>query len=135
MMFRALLEAEFHRRRAANRRYSLRAFARALSVNHSTLSQMLRGMRRLTARTVLALGRRLHLAASEIAEFAALEHEAAVLDAIRRPGFRPDSRWLATVTAIPVDAVNTTLQRLLRKRTLAMASRVRWVQTGEVARG
>ena len=53
------------------------------------------------------------------------EHDAAVLGAVARVGFRPDSRWLATRAGIPVDQVNATLQRLLRKRKLRMG-RERW---------
>jgi hypothetical protein len=44
--FRDRLEAEFQARRAKNARYSLRAFARFLHGEHSTLSQILRGSRR-----------------------------------------------------------------------------------------
>lgn len=133
--FCRLLQAEFDRRRAANRRYSLRGFARSLGLDHASLSQILRGRRRLTARSVQALGRKLHLPASDIAEHAQLEHEAAVLAAVGRPGFRPSSRWLANVTGIPVDAVNVTLQRLLRKRRLTMISRDRWLRAEEERRG
>jgi transcriptional regulator with XRE-family HTH domain len=124
--FRTVLQTEFDRRRARNARYSLRAFARALSVDHSTLSQLLRGKRRLTARNVRTLGRRLRLSAAAIAEHCALEHESAVLAALRRRGFRPDSRWLATIAGIPLDEVNVTLQRLLRKRIVTMHSRESW---------
>ena len=135
MSFRALLHAELDRRRQVNRRYSLRAFARSLAVDHSTLSQILRGKRRLTARNVHAFGCRLRLTARDIEELAALEYESAVLDAVGRPAFRPDSRWLASVTGIPLDAVNFTLQRLLRKRKLTMASRERWLRVEERSRG
>jgi transcriptional regulator with XRE-family HTH domain len=126
--FRAVLQSEFARRRTANPRYSLRAFARFLALDHSTLSQILRGRRRLTARNVRALGPKLRLTASAIAEHCALEHEAAVLAAVRRPGFRADSRWLATMAGIPLDDVNVTLQRLLRKRRLTMPSPARWAE-------
>ncbi len=135
MTFRVLLQSELDRRRAANPRYSLRAFARALAIDHATLSQMLRGKRRLTTRKVSAIGRKLRLPDHAIAEHAALEHEDAILAAIDRPGFRADSRWLASVTGIPVDAVNTTLQRLLRKRKLTMTSRDRWRRVEETQRG
>jgi transcriptional regulator with XRE-family HTH domain len=135
MSIRALLQAELDRRRLANRRYSLRAFARSLAVDHSTLSQILRGKRRLTARNVHVFGRHLRLAARDIEELAALEHESAVLDAVGRPAFRPDSRWLASVTGIPLDAVNFTLQRLLRKRKLTMASREQWLRVEERSGG
>jgi len=124
--FRAILTAELDRRRAANRRYSLRSFARDLDVDHSTLSQILRGKRRLTGRIVRAFGPRLRLAPPEIAALCALEDEAAVLTAIERPNFRPDSRWIATMVGLPVDEVNVTIQRLLRKRIVTMASRARW---------
>jgi len=120
-----VLQAEFDRRHVANRRYSLRAFAAFLHIHHSTLSQFLRGKRRLTARTVRALGRTLRLTTWAIAEHCACEHEAAVLAAVERAGFRPDSRWLASMAGIPVDDVNATLQRLLRKQKLRM-ERERW---------
>jgi transcriptional regulator with XRE-family HTH domain len=129
--FRIVLQAEFDRRRAANRRYSLRSFARSLSIDHSTLSQILRGRRRLTGRNVRALGRRLRLTAPAIAEHCATENESAVLAAIDRPGFRADSRWLATIAGIPLDQVNVTIQRLLRKRMVTMTSRQRWVRVEE----
>jgi len=129
--FRIVLHTEFQRRRAANPRYSLRSFARDLSVNHSTLSQMLRGTRRLTGRNVRALGRRLRLDAPDIAEFCALENESAVLSALDRPNFQADSRWVASVVGIPLDEVNVTLQRLLRKRIVTMAARARWVRAEE----
>jgi transcriptional regulator with XRE-family HTH domain len=123
--FRAVLQSELDRRQAANARYSLRAFARFLAVDHSTLSQILRGKRRVTARKVRALGRKLRLAAPAIDEHCAVAHESAILAAVQRPGFRADSRWLATMAGIPLDDVNVTLQRLLRKRQLTMERR-RW---------
>src|SRR3954447_4373844 len=113
--FRALLVAERERRRAANARYSLRSFGRDLGVDHATLSQILRGKRRLTARTVRALGRKLRPPAAQIGELCALENESAVLAAIDRPNFQADSRWIATVVGIPLDEVNVAIQRLLRK--------------------
>jgi hypothetical protein len=124
--FRTVLQAELDRRRAVNPRYSLRSFARDLTVDHSTLSQILRGRRRLTGRSVRAFGRRLRLAAPVIAELCALENESAVLSALDRPSFQADSRWVATMVGIPLDEVNVTLQRLLRKRILTMTMRARW---------
>lgn len=124
--FCAVLQTEFRRRRSANPRYSLRSFARDLSIDHSTLSQILRGRRRLTVRSVRALGRRLRLAAPAIAELCALENESAVLSALDRPNFQADSRWVASMVGIPLDEVNVTLQRLLRKRIVTMTTRARW---------
>ena len=128
MTFRSALQTEFDRRRSLNPRYSLRAFARALAFDHSALSQILRGRRRVTARNVRALGSRLRLGAAAVEEHCAIEHEAAVLAALARPGFRPDTRWLATIAGIPIDEVNVTLQRLLRKRVVTMRSPTSWVR-------
>jgi len=133
--FRVLLQTELDRRRSANRRYSLRAFARSLSIDHSALSQILRGKRRLTARNVRALGPRLALDAPAVAEHCAAQNEAAVLDAIGRPNFRADSRWLSTMSGIPLDQVNIALQRLLRKGVVDMQSREKWIRRVEATRG
>jgi environmental stress-induced protein Ves len=75
---------------------------------------------------VRAFGRRLRLPAPHIAELCALENEAAVLAALDRPAFQADSRWVASMVGIPIDEVNVTLQRLLRKRTVTMTARARW---------
>jgi len=133
--FRGLLQAEFDRRRACNRRYSLRAFARSLTIDHSALSQILRGKRRLTARTVRALGRALRLSPADIAEHCVAEHEAAVLATLERTGFRADSRWVSTMAGTPLDEVNVTLQRLLRKRMMTMSGRAIWQRADEETRG
>ena len=135
MTFRLLLQTEFDRRRSANRRYSLRAFARSLSIDHSALSQILRGKRRLTARSVRALGPKLALDAPALAEHCAAENETAILAAIGRPNFRADSRWLSTVSGVPLDQVNVALQRLLRKGAVVMHSREQWIRTEERPRG
>ena len=123
--FRELLQHEFDRRRAANRRYSLRAFARALAVDHSTLSQILRGRRRVTSRTLRALGPRLGMNGNEITARCAAENETAVLGAVARRDFRADTRWLAVTLGVPVDEVNVALQSLLRRRMLMMGG-ARW---------
>jgi transcriptional regulator with XRE-family HTH domain len=133
--FRVLLQTEFDRRRSANRRYSLRAFARSLSIDHSALSQILRGRRRLTARSVRALAPKLALDPAAVAEHCAAENDAAVLDAIARPNFRADSRWLSTMSGIPLDQVNVALQRLLRKGVVVMQSRHTWIRRVEAERG
>ena len=80
----------------------------------------------MTGRKVRAFGRRLRLPAQEIAELCALENESAVLAALDRPNFQADSRWVASMAGIPIDEVNVTLQRLLRKRIVTMTARGRW---------
>jgi DNA-binding transcriptional regulator YdaS (Cro superfamily) len=133
--FRVRVQTEFDRRRSLNRRYSLRAFARSLSIDHSALSQILRGKRRLTARRVRALAPKRALDPVAVAEHCAAENDAAILEAISRPNFRADSRWLSTMSGIPLDQVNVALQRLLRKGVVVMQSRHTWIRRVEAERG
>jgi uncharacterized protein (TIGR02147 family) len=155
--FRQVLQAELARRCSNNPHYSLRAFAKFLGFDHSTLSQLLRGKRRLTARAVRKFATRLGLNADETATLIAREeqlpadagdeeverqvrelaidtasliadwHHYAILELVHVKDFRPDSRWIGRVLGIPVDEVNVALQRLLRLGLLEMAAPDRWV--------
>jgi uncharacterized protein (TIGR02147 family) len=158
--FRYFLQAELARRCARNAQYSLRAFAKFLDVDHSTLSQIIRGKRRLTERTVRRCGVRLGLdeesieefiraigsederddaalgeirvLASDTAKLVAEWQHYAILELVRLPGFRPDSRWIARVLGLSIDEVNISLQRLLRLGLLSMDARDRWTdRTGD----
>jgi transcriptional regulator with XRE-family HTH domain len=126
MRFHDAVAAEFERRRARNARYSMRRFARALGVHHSTVSRMMRGSRRMPSRTIAGIARRLGMSRAEINEYVIREDEAAVLQAIARPSFRPDCRWLATVTGISVDRVNIVLHTLLHAGALRMRAIHHW---------
>jgi transcriptional regulator with XRE-family HTH domain len=140
--FRNRLQREFEARRAINKRYSLRAFATLLAVDHASLSQILRGMRSVPPEKIGAWGRKLKLSAEEIAVYTAvgrmadetarlreeqLRHWAAEMLALitqpvhremlrlsRQRGFRTDSRWVAEKLGVKVDEVNIALSRLLR---------------------
>jgi plasmid maintenance system antidote protein VapI len=129
--FREILERELTRRRARNPRYSMRAFAAALAIDHSSLSQILRGKRRLTMRGIRRIGAALRLSPHEIEMHCAEENDVALLQIVGTKRFRADSRWLATILGIPVDAVNVALQRLVRLRVLRMSATDQW----EVLRG
>src|SRR5215467_13355636 len=67
--FRIYLQSELARRCLSNPQYSLRSFALQLGINHSTLSQLLRGKRAMTPRMIETLGERLKLRAEEIDAF------------------------------------------------------------------
>jgi uncharacterized protein (TIGR02147 family) len=155
--FRQVLQAELARRCANNPQYSLRAFAKYLGLDHSTLSQMLRGKRRLTTRAIRKFGARLGLDAEATETFIAIEenrvadpneesvvrevrrlakdtasliadwHHYAILELIHVRDFRPDSRWLARVLGITTDEVNVALHRLLRLGLLEMTAPGEWV--------
>jgi len=117
---------EFNQRHRRNARYSLRAFARDLGTDHATLSQLLRGRRILSPRLVRQFGRRLHLTAADIADACAQHHADAILRLARLASFRPNSRWIATRTGLPLDAINAALARLLHQRQLVMQAADRW---------
>ena len=158
--FRLFLQSELARRCTRNSQYSLRAFALHLDVDHSTLSQWLRGRRPMTARSIESIGHSLRLPESAIeryvdharreSEDAALRtpgvltgetasaiadwYHFAILELTRLAEFRPDSRWIARVLDISVDEVNVALQRLIRLDLLDMAAPDRWVDTAGDAR-
>jgi len=141
--FAAVLRAELTRRCARNPSYSLRAFARALEVDHATLSQILRGKRAMTRDTILQLGQRLGLEAPRLAAFvrdaeAVREDPPAYSPSLDAAGilgdplhhqllalthaedFRGGSPFLAQVLDTTPDAINVVLQRLLRFGLLRM---------------
>ncbi len=153
--FRLFLQAELAGRCAANDQYSLRAFANSLGVDHSSLSQMLRGKRRITTGTITEFCKRLGVDAANTQRFMAsanmstreipaaaydaivqLAQDAAgllsewsgyaILELLRLHDFRPDSRWIANVLGISADEVNIALQRLLRLGLLEMADERHW---------
>lgn len=144
--FRARLREELERRRRINRRYSLRAFGDFLGIDHSTLSQILRGTRPVPGGCVRQWATRLRLGKEEIELYAAAERgddfetlarrvhhmqwmaEAAALMAnpahwqllqlLRAQDWRPDLRWMAQQLGLDIDQLNDALSRLLRLRLL-----------------
>lgn len=152
--FRTFLREELARRCRDNPQYSLRAFAGKLGLDHSSLSQILRGKRTLTEANIRRLASALELPASECERFLALHaacsggdlasqefrrlradvvqavsdwHHYAILELLHLPSFQADSRWIARVLDIEVDEVNAALARLTRLRLLQMGEAGRWV--------
>jgi broad specificity polyphosphatase/5'/3'-nucleotidase SurE len=126
MDLRTILRRELKKRQQRNSRYSIRAFAKSLATHHSTLTRILRSDRRLTPRSIETLGARLKMTPAEISEARREESCALILRTVRDPRFRPDSRWIATMTGIPTDQVNIALHWLLHERRLVMTSRSAW---------
>lgn len=126
MRFAELLDNELTRRQRQNPRYSQRAFAQSLGVHHATISRLIAGMRPAQSSTIRSLGLRLGLAATDIERLIGDEDAAFVIALIRRPGFRPDSRWLATRSGMSIDRVNIALHRLIHQRVLRMATHDHW---------
>ena len=124
---RQRLTSEFQQRRGRNARYSLRAFARDLGTDHATLSQVLRGRRTLSPRLARQFGRQLQLSPAEIAESCEQHNADAIMRLSGAAAFRPNSRWIATRTGLPLDAVNAALTRLLHQRRLMMRTPHEWI--------
>ena len=131
--FRDVVAAEFARRQQLNPRYSLRGFARALGVHHATVSRLLTRDAALQAATLSTIGPRLGLSSIEIRSLIAREDVELVIGAVERQAFRPRSRWLATVSGLPIDRVNIALQTLLCTGRLKMLSTTEWsvIRQGE----
>lgn len=145
--FLAFLRTEVARRLARSSGYSLRALAQRLKMDHSSLSQVLRGRRRLTPRLVRAIGAGLGLRDPQIEEYVAgldLEHARgtrpalrslardtseilgdwlhfAILELTRLKTFRADVRWIASTLRVTCDEVNAATSRLARLRMLSLA--------------
>lgn len=97
---KTVLEGEFSLRQRKNPRYSLRAFARSVRVEHSTLSQLLRGKRAITWKSIQGIASGMRWTG------------AAVLELASQPGFRFDSRVIARRLGVSVDEVNVALADL-----------------------
>ena len=124
-----------------------------IGINHSTLSQLLRGKRSLTPRMIKTLGSRLGLGPEEIEAFISRERQTgetvitreirfltmetvallsdnshrAILEMTSMEGFVPDSRWIARALDLTIDEVNMALSRLARLGLLEMAAPDHWV--------
>ena len=148
LSFRRHLQGELGRRCARNPRYSLRAFARHLGVDHSTLSQILRGRRALGPTAIGRMGRKLGLDAATLHLYVEVErheraraaappsaaeqltrdaiavlaepHHLALLELTQLPDFRADVRWAARVLGVSADDVNIALSRMARIGLLRM---------------
>lgn len=155
--FRLYLQSELARRLSSNPQYSLRSFALHLGINHSTLSQLLRGKRALTPRMIETLGARLGLRAEETEAFVSRERQTsatvvsreihfltrdtmallsdsvhrAILELTALEEFVPDTRWIARALDLTTDEVNVALSRLTRLGLLEMAGPKLWIDRSE----
>jgi len=96
----SLLQTEFARRRRTNPRYSLRAFARSIGLDHSTVSQLMRGKRPVTGKSVRSIAGSLRWNGGSVLKVAGSAAK----------GF--DSRLIAKSLGLTVDEVNIALTDL-----------------------
>lgn len=126
MDLRSRLQQEYHKRMARNPRYSMRAFARSLSLHHTTVSRLLNGTRTASPDLLRHVGRRLGLSPEQLTVAQQQEDASRILAAAQAPDFRADSRWLAMKTGIELDDVNRALHLLIHDRRLVMHTTTSW---------
>lgn len=137
--FRIYLQETLAEHCAKNARYSLRSFARRLKVHHSSLSQVLRGKRKLTERMIRDMGSRTGLSPEEIDAFVDYERrfpsnhspreiqtQQAILDLVGFEHFRTDVGWISRVLGMSPDDINVALAQLIAMGKLRMAAPDRW---------
>jgi transcriptional regulator with XRE-family HTH domain len=162
LRFGELLREALRSRQEKNSRYSLRAFAAFLEVDHSTLSQILRRQRPPCASFIRSCARKLRLTSEEAAIYIAAEHvptkeithrleqlrhwtaEALaivrershwqIVRLCREPKFRPDTRRIAKQAGVTVDEVNMAFSRLLRLDLLQSTADGAWKELTGLAR-
>ncbi len=135
-----LLEAEFIRRKAANPRYSLRAFAKTMGLPPGRVSEFLSGKRKPTPEVkskiaeklglnpaqVKALTHSLESAASAESHYSPIEEDTfaliaewyhtAFLSLMETTAFRSDPSWIAQRIGVSVTEVRAMLHRMERLR-------------------
>ena len=126
MGIRERLKLEFAKRRVRNPRYSLRAYARSLSIHHTTLKRVLDGSRGLSPATLDGVCAKLGYSPDEIRSARLEQHARRILQLVANPDFRPDSRWIAVKSGVDLDNVNRALHMLIHQRRLAMTTPERW---------
>ncbi len=148
--FRLVLQQAFVERCRKNPSYSLRAFAKALGVDASPLSAILRGRRPLTPKMKKRLGLALGMKLDEIKSFANLEapsqsdfqqitldtyaivsdwYHYAILELIRVRDFKPDFQYISKTLGISKTEVQIAIERLQRLGLLDIKENGQWVDT------
>lgn len=126
MEIRERLKLEFAKRVERNSRYSLRAYARSLSIHHATLKRVLDGSRGLSHASLIGVCAKLGYSPAEVRAARIDEDARKILQLVANPGFRPDCRWIAVKSGVDLDNVNRALHMLIHRRRLVMSTPDRW---------
>lgn len=125
--FRLLLQDEFSRRCRINPRYSVRAFARQLDLDSSTLSQILSGKRNLSGKQIKKLSEKSGIrppATADVPDFDLLALDSfsvisdwyhyAILDLTCLKSFKNNPKWIAAKLSISEPEARQAVERLIR---------------------
>lgn len=147
--FRVVLQQEFVKRCQKNPHYSLRSFARALSIEPSPLSAILRGKRPITEKMKNRLGLALGFSLSEMAKFSGTAprgaeanyqqltldsyavisdwYHYAILELIRVKSFKGDLTYISKALGISKTETHIAVERLQRLGLLSISKNGKWV--------
>jgi plasmid maintenance system antidote protein VapI len=120
MLLRRRLQIELAERIRRNPRYSIRAFARWIGRDPSTVSRALAGRIGLSRPMIARIARLLRLDPEETQQAYAWEDADRIVRLIDRPDFRPDVRWIAVTSGVGLDDVQRALHLLLYERRISM---------------
>lgn len=126
MDLRELLRSELSRRKGVNPRYSVRGLAQSFGVSHTVLVRMMSGRTRVSARTIVTVGRALKLTRTQVESALLFERQALVLNCVANSRFRADCRWIASQSGLAVDDVNRTLFALLSSGRIRFRTSTQW---------
>jgi Helix-turn-helix. len=141
--FRIRLQEEFSRRMRANERYSMRAFAKTLGLDSSTLSQIIAGKRQVSEKKIALLYEKLGLKISnsnqdqaentyatlDLDRFAVISdwYHFAILDLTLLKNFKSDIKWIARKLGIQSYEAMGAVERLKRLGMLR-EEKGRWIK-------
>lgn len=137
MSFRLWMQKQFTERCRRNPRYSLRAFAKALDMDASTLSQILSGKRKISKNIIKIICDKLSASPRERCFFGLSSQDGnvdtdyyqvhmdtfsvisdwyhyAILELTFTPGFKSDAKWIAKKLSITVEEAKAAVERLKR---------------------
>jgi plasmid maintenance system antidote protein VapI len=152
--FRKILQAELKRRSQRGHSYSMRAFARSLSIDQALLSRLIKGERRITPKMIVRLGQALNLSGEQLKK--TLQHQAisisarssgykplldedfeilsewlhfAILELIQTVDFQSQSHWVAKRLRVTINEVNMAVERLVKRGLMTIDENGIWNAT------
>ncbi len=145
LTFKSYLEEQLMLRCKKNPYYSLRAFAHFLEIDHSTLSQMIRGKRKITPAMQLRLGSKLGLGPNELKRFdPTLNYSEVTLDLFEITsewyyfaimelmfvkGFKPEAKWISERLGVNLEETKAAILRLVKAGFISIDDDGRWIDT------
>ncbi len=148
--FRLYLQDEFLRRLKTNPQYSLRAYAQFFDMNSGSLSQILKGQRKLGVKSFAKMTQKLNLSPEMVEGFKNADSQStkktspaeqltmdnfniisdwyhfAMLELSKTQGFKADTQWISSKLGVNVNEVIAAIERLQRVEMLNINENNEW---------